>query len=56
MFDALTSRRPYREPLTACQAIELLDGLAGRAIDRDVFETLRRVVLDPRPTIGEAVA
>lgn len=57
MFDALTSRRPYREPLTPSQAIELLAGQAGRAIDRDVFETLRRVVLPANSaTMGEAVA
>ena len=57
MFDALTSRRPYREPLTAPQAMELLDGLAGRAIDRDVFETLRRIVLGANGVlISESVA
>jgi putative two-component system response regulator len=57
MFDALTSRRPYREPLTPCQAIELLAGLAGRAIDRDVFETLCRLVLPASATtLAEAVA
>ena len=57
MFDALTSRRPYREPLTPGQAIELLAGLAGRAIDPDVFETLCRLVLPATATtLGEAVA
>ena len=57
MFDALTSRRPYREPLTPAQAIELLAGLAGRAIDPYVFETLCRLVVPASTTtLGEAVA
>lgn len=44
-FDALTSRRAYREPLTPHETIELLAGSAGSHLDPNVVEWLRRTVL-----------
>lgn len=44
-FDALTSQRPYREPLSWSAALSRLAGDAGRALDPAVFAALRRVVL-----------
>jgi putative two-component system response regulator len=44
-FDALTSRRAYREPLTPHETIELLSSSAGAHLDPAVMEALRRMVL-----------
>ena len=44
-FDALTSRRAYREPLTPHETIELLSNSAGAHLDPAVIEVLRRTVL-----------
>ncbi|MFI5232104.1 MAG: HD domain-containing phosphohydrolase [Gemmatimonadales bacterium] len=44
-FDALTSRRAYREPLTPNETIDLLSRTAGAHLDPDVVEALRRTVL-----------
>jgi response regulator RpfG family c-di-GMP phosphodiesterase len=44
-FDALTSRRAYREPLTPHETIELLASSAGTHLDATVVEALRRMVL-----------
>ncbi len=44
-FDALTSRRAYREPLTPHETIELLSSSAGAHLDPVVMEALRRMVL-----------
>jgi putative two-component system response regulator len=44
-FDALTSRRAYREPLTPHETIELLSSSAGAHLDPAVMEVLRRMVL-----------
>jgi len=43
-FDALTSPRPYREPFTPGDALELLSGQAGRLVDPTVMTALRRVI------------
>lgn len=43
-FDALTSQRPYREPLSWEGALSRLASDAGRALDPVVFSALRRVV------------
>ena len=47
-FDALTSRRAYREPLTAEDTVAFMDTLSGVHIDPEVYLALRGVVLDRR--------
>ena len=44
-FDALTSRRAYREPLSPHETIELLASSTGSHLDVTVVEALRRTVL-----------
>jgi putative two-component system response regulator len=44
-FDALTSRRAYREPLSADETMDLLTRTAGAHLDPDVVATMRRLVL-----------
>jgi response regulator RpfG family c-di-GMP phosphodiesterase len=44
-FDALTSRRAYREPLTPHETIDLLSASAGAHLDPVVVDALRRAVL-----------
>src|ERR1700694_1755033 len=43
-FDALTSRRAYREPLAPQETIDLLAAEAGAMFDPQVFDALKRVV------------
>ncbi len=43
-FDALTSRRAWREPLSPAEALKLLAGRVGTQLDAAVFEALRAVV------------
>jgi response regulator RpfG family c-di-GMP phosphodiesterase len=43
-FDALTSRRAYREPLTPEATIQHLAGTVGGLLDRRVFDAMKRVV------------
>ena len=43
-FDALTSRRPYREPLTPAATLAFLESEAGRHVDPVVLAALRAVV------------
>ena len=43
-FDALTSRRPYREPRTKEEAVEELRAHTGTLLDPRVYEALRVVV------------
>jgi len=43
-FDAMTSRRPYREPKTPEVAVEELRGTTGTMLDPRVYEALRVIV------------
>lgn len=43
-FDALTSKRAYRDPLTADATVEFLGTQAGTHLDPDVFSALARVI------------
>jgi putative two-component system response regulator len=43
-FDALTSRRAYREPLTPEATIRHLSGAVGGLLDRRVFDAMKTVV------------
>jgi putative nucleotidyltransferase with HDIG domain len=44
-FDALTSKRAYRDPMTARETIEYLGKQTGTLLDATVYEALREVVL-----------
>jgi putative two-component system response regulator len=44
-FDALTSRRAYREPMPPKQTVEYLQGYVGTLLDPAVYDALRAVVL-----------
>ena len=43
-FDALTSRRAYREPMTPQATLELMSTLVGRLLDPAVYQALQNVV------------
>jgi HD-GYP domain-containing protein (c-di-GMP phosphodiesterase class II) len=43
-YDALTAERPYRGAMPAEDALAIIEGEVGRAIDGDCFEALRNVV------------
>lgn len=51
MFDALTSRRPYKEPWSVEAALDLLRGQAGSQLDPAVVDALGRLV--ERGTISD---
>ncbi len=42
-FHALTSRRPYRDPMSAHTAVRYMETLVGSVLDPRVYEALRRV-------------
>lgn len=50
-FDALTSRRAYREPLTSTATIKHLAGAVGGLLDRRVFDAMRKVVEEGRALV-----
>jgi putative two-component system response regulator len=50
-FDALTSRRAYRDPLTPEATIKHLSGAVGGLLDRHVFEALRQAVEQGRALV-----
>jgi two-component system, cell cycle response regulator len=52
-FDAMTTERPYREPVTEVAAIEELRRCAGTQFDPMVVEAFVRVIAGERPTHGE---
>jgi putative two-component system response regulator len=43
-FDALTSKRAYREPMEPKETIEFLQGHVGRLLDPEIYAALGRVV------------
>jgi putative nucleotidyltransferase with HDIG domain len=43
-FDALTSRRSYRDSCSEEETLTFMSGLVGTSLFRDVFDALRRVV------------
>jgi HD-GYP domain-containing protein (c-di-GMP phosphodiesterase class II) len=43
-FDALTSKRAYREPLTQEDTLKLLESQVGRLLDPRVYKALQTVV------------
>ena len=44
-FDALTSRRAFRDAMPAAETVAHLESYVGRLLDPDVFVALKRVVL-----------
>jgi putative two-component system response regulator len=44
-YDALTSRRPYREPMSPPETLEFLHPQSGALLDPNVYDALRTVVL-----------
>lgn len=44
-FDALTSRRAYRDPMTPAETVEFLAKNVGQLLDPGVYDVLRRIVL-----------
>lgn len=52
VFDALTSRRPYKEPYSRSEAVEYLMGGCDRLFDRHVVVAfLRAVIIYPKGTM-----
>jgi putative two-component system response regulator len=51
VFDALTSRRAHREPMTVEQALEFLGAAQDTAIAADVYAALVRVVTEGRTLV-----
>lgn len=45
-YDALTADRPYRDAMSVKEALAVIEGEVGKAIDGDCFEALRAVVRD----------
>jgi two-component system, cell cycle response regulator len=52
-FNAMTTDRPYRESVSAADAIEELRRCAGTQFDPNVVEAFCRVISRERPTRGE---
>ena len=52
-FDAMTTERPYREPVTDTDAVEELRRCAGTQFDPMVVEAFCRVIARERPVHGE---
>jgi putative nucleotidyltransferase with HDIG domain len=46
VFDAMTSRRHYRGPMTVTHAVELISDGAGSQFDADVIEALKRFLVE----------
>ena len=44
-FDALTSRRAYRDPMSPRETVEYLSSSVGQLLDATVYDVLRRIVL-----------
>ena len=54
-FDAMTTERPYREPVTEADAIQELRRCAGTQFDPLVVEAFCRVIARERPAHGEVL-
>jgi response regulator RpfG family c-di-GMP phosphodiesterase len=52
-FDAMTTERPYREPVTETDAVEELRRCAGTQFDPMVVDAFCRVMARERPARGE---
>jgi diguanylate cyclase (GGDEF)-like protein len=54
-FDAMTTERPYREPVAEADAIQELRRCAGTQFDPMVIEAFCRVIARERPAHGEVL-
>lgn len=45
-FDAMTTRRPYREPLGVDTALREMDSCSGTQFDRDVVNVFSRIIIE----------
>ncbi len=52
IFDALTAGRPYRAALPAADALAIMQGDTGRAIDQRCFDALKLCVSEMKPGVG----
>jgi response regulator RpfG family c-di-GMP phosphodiesterase len=50
-FDALTSKRAYRESMEPAAVVEYLGGVSGKLLDPRVYEVLSSVVLDRKSLV-----
>jgi HD-GYP domain-containing protein (c-di-GMP phosphodiesterase class II) len=53
VFDALCSRRPYKEPMPFEKAMAILEEDTGTHFDPRVMDTFRRIVPDLRTRLGD---
>ena len=56
VFCALTDRRPYKDPLTAAAALELMATTMSQQLDCDLLPKFRDILLDTLPNLPEAHA
>lgn len=56
VFCALTDRRPYKEPMTAAAALELMGTTMTRQLDGELLPRFRDILLDTIPNLPEAHA
>jgi HD-GYP domain-containing protein (c-di-GMP phosphodiesterase class II) len=54
-FEAMTSERPYREPVSEEDALEELRRCAGTQFDPMVVDAFCRVIARERPPHGEVL-
>ncbi len=54
VFDALTSRRPYKEPWPCATALDWLDRWSGTHFDPTLVATFRPIALDLQPQLANA--
>jgi putative two-component system response regulator len=50
-FDALTSKRAYRDPMTPRDTVDYLQKQTGTLLDKSVYDALRKVVLGGRTLV-----
>jgi putative two-component system response regulator len=48
-FDALTSKRPYREKISIMEAVEYIDEQAGIIFDPEIVEVFKKLVTENLP-------
>jgi HD-GYP domain-containing protein (c-di-GMP phosphodiesterase class II) len=54
-FDAMTTHRPYRDPMTEAEAITELQRCGGSQFDPDVVAAFCRVIAREQPSRGEVL-